>query len=419
MEASAGRAETLQKFPTHLTPPYPTTYTLELTASCNHQCIGCGNVFSRQRQQMPATFWEKVLHRIKDSVKRLRITGGECTLHPDFKEILQAVDQLSIPFVVFTNGNWVDPQRIIQCFTSCEHLEGLLVSLHGHDRASHERFVQCDTFDVVIRNIRQAVETGIYVETNTILLKSNIAFIKAIVAQNIALGVKSVAFSRYYGRALPSLELSPDELYSALVQIENLRKKEPRVVFNNCVPFCFTSDLDLPTKGCTSGFSHCTIDPWGDARPCTHSPLILGNVLEHDIKDIWNGEPINRWRNLVPEDCIKCAAFDLCRGGCRATAYHRQLSRDPLVRSPIKVLPTVSTRLSLFRHTCPIPNYTLQEDKSGIRLINNNHRVSISKKALPILQMIDGQTSLVEIQTQFGNVAIDFVGTLMLKGLVK
>ncbi len=368
---------------------------------------------------MPASFWKAVLDRIEDSVESLRVTGGECTLHPDFEEILQAIDGLAVPFVVFTNGNWDNPGLTVQKLARCEHLEGILVSLHGHDKTSHERFVRCNTFDVVTDNIQRAVDAGIRVGTNTILLNSTVAHIQEIVRQSTSLGVASVAFSRYYGRALPQLELSPDEFHDALAKVAALRKMEPRVVFNNCVPLCFTSDLDLPTKGCTSGFTHCTIDPWGNARPCTHSPVLLGNVLECDIADIWMAEPLHRWRNLVPEDCIDCAAFGQCRGGCRATAYHRKLPRDPLMLLPMETSPAVFTRLTLFRHACPTPDYTLREGESCVYLINCNHQIAVSNKALPVLQLLDGQTSLAEIQARFGDVAVDFVGTLMLKGMLR
>jgi radical SAM protein with 4Fe4S-binding SPASM domain len=376
-------------------------------------------VFASQARPRASVSWPAILERIRGTAERLRITGGECTLHPDFPEILQAADRLAIPFVVFTNGNWDHPDATIRAFARNDHLEGLLVSLHGHDGPSHRAYVQCDTFERVTGSIRGAVEAGVRVTTNTVLLRSNVDHLEEIVERSLALGASAAAFSRYYGRTLPDLELAPDELYAALERIARLRRSEPRVLLNNCVPLCFAAGLDLPTRGCTSGFTHCTIDPWGDARPCTHSPFGLGSVLQRDIVEIWSDAPLRRWRDLVPDLCRGCGAFGQCRGGCRATAYQRGVPQDPLIRAPIEGAQSARIQVSLFRHLCPVPDYTVRRDSFGAYLINRSHQVAVSDKALPILQAIDGKTSLAQIQAQFGQAALDFIGTLMLGGLVK
>jgi radical SAM protein with 4Fe4S-binding SPASM domain len=404
--------------PSHLLPQRPTTYTLELTAACNHKCVGCGNVFPRQLKHMSGATWTKLLDDLKTDVVSLRITGGECTLHPDFEEIIRAVDQLGVPYVIFTNGCWRKPDEIIQLFAGCNNLDGLLISLHGKDAESYRAFVVTDSFNEVIQNIRRAAESGVRVGTNTILLRSNKDTIEETTQLSFSLGAASAAFSRYYGQAIPELELTEVELREAMTQIERLHKTEPRILFNNCIPTCFV-DVDLPTKGCTSGFTHCTIDPLGNVRPCTHSPFVLGSLLTQDIAKIWDSEPLWEWRNLIPGTCLGCSAFSQCRGGCRATAYHQRQAQDPLIDSPLNSPSTPSTQpLKLSRHARPIPNYKLRHENFGLYLINRNRHISVSTLALPILEMLNGQTTLEEITTQLGQTALDFVGTLILNGLV-
>lgn len=414
------RLEWMEKsLPPHLTPRRPTTYTLELTAACNHSCIGCGNVFSRELGFMRGTTWIRLLNDLKSDIVSLRMTGGECTLHPDFKDIVYEIDQLDVPFVVLTNGNWHEPDRVLQLSSDCKNLDGVLVSLHGKDSHSHSAFVVTDSFSIVTRNIQRATDAGIKVGTNTILLKSNIEDIEQIAELSFRLGATSAAFSRYYGKPIPGLELSEAELHEAIARIATLRKQEPRIVFNNCVPMCFSHDIDMPTKGCTSGFTHCTIDPAGNVRPCTHSPVMLGSLFEQDIAEIWDSEPLWEWRNLISEACTTCGVFSQCRGGCRATAHHRGQIQDPLIRSPFDRLTAPRQALNLYQHACPIPNFTLRQDDFGFYIINRNRHICLSNKAMPILEMLDGNTTLEEIQTQIGQVAVDFVGTLALNGLVE
>lgn len=405
--------------PPHLTPERPTTYTLELIAACNHQCVGCGNVFSRQMKFMPGAVWRRILHELRADIVSLRITGGECTLHPDFKAIIDTCDQLGIPFVVFTNGRWRRADEILALFAGCKNLDGLLISLHGHDPATYSAFVVTDSFDIVTRHIRQASAAGIRVGTNTILLRSNVEHIERIANLSFSLGAASAAFSRYYGAPLPGLELTQDELREAMARVAALRVHEPRIVFNNCVPMCF-SDVDIPTKGCTSGFTHCTIDPLGNVRPCTHSPFMLGNLLDQDIMTIWDSTPLWQWRDLIPPACTSCGVFTRCRGGCRATAYHQGLTQDPLITAPLAdpIDPPLET-LSLYRHAHPVPHYTLRHDQFGVYLINRNRHIAVAKAALPILDALDGQTTLADLRLRFGQVALDFVGSLILSGVVQ
>lgn len=404
--------------PPHLCPSVPTVYTLELIAECNHKCIGCGNVFSRHLEFLGVEAWERIIERLKPNIYSVRITGGECTLHPDFAQIIRCVDDLGVPFVIFTNGRWVNPDATIELFASCDNLDGLLISLHGKDAHSYRAFVVTDSFDIVVKNIRQATEAGIRVETNTILLRSNHEDLEEIAELGFSLGAQSVAFSRYYGNPLPGLQLTKSELKQAMQKISEMRNRDERIVFNNCVPMCFT-DINIPTKGCTSGFTHCTIDPCGNVRPCTHAPVVLGNIFEQSIEEIWQSETLQLWREFIPSECYDCALFDGCRGGCRATAYLLGVSKDPLIRGPIKRKPTTEpVRIRLFEGAKPVWNCAMKEDNEGYFLINRSRHVLVSQRAEPLLKAVDRGSTLYQIQERFGNVGLNFVGTLYKMGLL-
>lgn len=410
----------MRHLPEFLTPEYPSTYTLEITSACNHKCIGCGNVFPHNSIYMAAQKWIHILDLLRPHIHSVRVTGGECTLHPEFSQIIQAVDQLDIEFVVFTNGNWKKPERIIELLAGCKNLKGLLISLQGYDTDSSKAFVTANSFESVTRNIQKSVADGISVSTNTVLSKLNFWQIDKIVKLGLSLGVSSVAFSRYYGIPRTDLELSPKELYLTILHIASLHKRDQRIVFNNCVPYCFIKETSLPMKGCTSGFTHCTLDPAGNVRPCTHSPIILGNILEESISTIWQSDTLRKWRAIVPHACSRCSAFSLCRGGCRATAYQQGLTKDPLIRKPIKGSCDVLVQnIELYRYLRPRPEFKLVRRKSGIYIKNKNQRLSISEQALPILDLLDGIRTLDDVESSFGQLGIDFVGTLYLSGMVQ
>lgn len=422
LESSDSQAQSARRqvLPPSLTPRRPTTYTFELTTACNHRCVGCGNVFSHNSPFMSGERWLNLIDLLKDDLVSLRVTGGECTLHPDFEAIIDGIDNLSVPFVVFTNGNWHKPDEIIKLLSRCKNLTGILVSLHGHDRATYRNFVGVDSFDQVTANIRQAARAGIRVGTNTLLLRSTVEHIATILRLGLSLGAESVAFSRHYGRPMAeNLNLDDETFKKALLEILARQKHEPRLVINNCIPLCFLGS-EIPAKGCTSGFTHCTIDPLGNARPCTHTPLTLGNLFEQSISDIWASEKIEEWRDYIPEGCINCQAFHLCRGGCRATAYHQNLPQDPLIGEPITRPMSPSTLpVKLYRHAHLKTNYQIRREAFGSYLINDGFLLPVSLQADPILESLAQSITVLEVRERFGQVGLDFVGTLVLHGLIE
>lgn len=417
--ADQGSFDREARLPRHLTPVTPTTYTLELTPACNQSCAGCGSVLSPKRRIMRAEQWRTLLARLRPELLSVRITGGECTLHPDFAEILCAVDHLDVPFAVFTNAVWEKPPEIMQLLARRKNLIGLLVSLHGHDARTHAVFSRARNFDAIIDNVRRVSAAGVRVSTNTVLLRSNVKHLSEIIELSLSLGATSVAFSRYYGGPLPDLELSTPDFQEALQWIAEQQRRDPRVIFNNCVPFCST-DSQMPiTKGCTSGFTHCTLDPLGNVRPCTHVPIVLGSIWKQTIAEIWDSERLRDWRQRVPKECIGCAAFGQCRGGCRAMALARNLRADPLMRQPrcTGTLPAIQN-VTLARNMRLAPNYALRSHSSGLYLVNCEGYIAVTEKARPILARIEQRVTISEIQQGFGQGGIDFVGRLIRDGLV-
>ena len=320
----------------------------ELTPVCNNACVGCGNVFAGNRSPEPlsAQEWCAVLDRIAPSTTWLKITGGEPTLHPDFDEIIEHVAALGIPFTLFTNGRWLEPERLVHFLAGISQLDGLLVSLHGARAQSHEAFTCTPgSLDETVANIRLAVDAGLKVTTSTVLTRYSCPEIEDIVALGQELGADHAAFQRFIGAALPEIEPSELELQRAVGAIENIANGESRiggngrgpkgngklVRFGTPIPHCFAANSSF---GCLAGIAQATIDPWGNVRPCNHAPLICGNLLTQSLEEIWHSAAMEAWRGMIPEECRGCEEFDVCRGGCRAIAMLRGLQGDPLMTVP-------------------------------------------------------------------------------------
>jgi radical SAM protein with 4Fe4S-binding SPASM domain len=404
--------------PRYLQPPIPSVFTLEITQRCQHHCVGCGNVFAHKRQEMDDTNWAAILERLHPHIKALRVTGGEPTLHGQFGRMMELVDSVGVPFVVFTNGNWADPQATIQILGGCANLRGILISLHGADPAGYLKFTGVDAFAAVTENIRQAAVAGLRVATNTLLLTTTFQRIAGIVDLVTSLGAATISFGRYYGRTLPDLSLTASQLRTALVQIANLRRQAPGVMLSNCVPACFLPGVDFGERGCTSGFTHCTIGPEGDVRPCTHTPLILGHIQDNDIEELWQSPKLDEWRQRIPAPCLTCTALSSCRGGCRATAQQTGLSCDPLMTTPLaepRSVPIVELAVDQRpRLVCSV-----ESTQYGYTLNGAGHFVTLSHHSRSILQALDGHLSVGQLYDRFGSTGLQLVGSLLQKRLVE
>ncbi len=351
----------------------------------------------------------------------LKLTGGEPTLHPEFADIILDIAEMGIAFTLFTNARWPNPQTIIGLLKSTPQCGGLLVSLHGPDAVTHEAFTNTPgSFEETCENIRRATAAGLRVHTSTVLTRYNCDRVHQIAALSQSLGAQWAVFNRYLGRAMPDLEPDEDQLRCAVHGIEALRRSAVgdwrlafSVKYGNCIPQCF---VPSSSTGCWAGVAYCTIDPCGNLRPCNHSPLVAGNVLDEPLEVIWHSEAMNRWRGLLREGCKTCAELETCHGGCRALVELR--GQDPLIRQPIQDQSRQPVELTLYEKSRPKINCTVRAESFGYALVRGTRIVPVTAQARSVLDILDGRRTLQQIRDDLGQEALDFVGTLYQRGLI-
>jgi AdoMet-dependent heme synthase len=322
---------------------FPTIYSLELTPWCNSRCAGCSNVFVARgplrhcspppspdtSPPLTAEQWERIIATIAPHARRIKITGGEPTAHPQLEPILASIHRRGIPFTLFTNGLWTQPERIIDLLKKLPEGAGLLISLHGADAATHEAFTGVrGSFAQTLRSIEQAARVGNVVHTNTVLTRHNYFQIEAIARLSQSLGTTGAVFNRYIGSPFaPPLAPEPADLLRAIATITRLNRAGIPTRVGTALPLCFAR---TSAAGCLAGIASCTIDPWGNMRPCNHMPQTTGNILTGSLTAAWHSRAMASWRSLAPNQCRACTAFATCRGGCLAEAVLRGAAGDPL-----------------------------------------------------------------------------------------
>ncbi len=371
-------------------------------------------------QHMTVEQVNRIAARIADFVEMLRITGGEPTLSPVFQEVLRIVDGLNRPLVLFTNAAWRHPRAIIDSLGACRNLDGILVSLHGHNASAYQAFTQSNYFEQVLENIRAASRAGIVVNTNTILTRHNIGHLEELRDLVLASGAQVAAFSRYYGKPVPGVTDLPGESYRyALELIDAWRREGIPVKFNNNLPMCLGG---VQTQACPAGDTHCTIDPWGKVRLCNHLPGPVGDLLTQSIAEIWRSPVLDAWRRQTPEICQGCAALDQCRAGCRAHARANNLVADPLACQPYSHQPEIQPPIHhrLLPDSIVKPCFSARQEAFGYVLIQRSQTIKMGPDARPLIERLSaGQATLASIGQEFGPHALNFIGLLYDRRMVE
>jgi radical SAM protein with 4Fe4S-binding SPASM domain len=396
----------------------PSVYTLELTSACNNRCPGCSNVYAADRPPAlkSARDWTNLLTTILPDAVQVRLSGGEPTLHPEFFAILGDVVSSGANVTIFTNGRWHNPARFVASLREWRDSVGLLVSLHGATATSHESFTKVPgSFQETVDNVRLVIENHISVMLSSIITHHSWNEVQAVVNLAQQLGVQGVAFNRYLGEPLPGIEPTVDEMRIALETIQNLAATDVRVKYGIGIPQCFEINN---SEGCLAGVAYVTIDPWGNVRPCNHSPTIIGSLHEHSMHDLWHSDEINAWRALMPAECTTCAAYSVCHGGCRAVQELRADRRDPLRGEPLtEYLPPQEIK-ELPASLRPRRNFRIREEEFGYALLGQGHVIPVAREAWQVVNACDGAMSFAELAAQFGQPGLDLLGELWELGML-
>jgi len=397
----------------------PAIYALELTPACNNHCPGCSNLYASDRgpAEMPASEWEELLAAFAPEAVQIRLSGGEPTLHPEFFRILEAATSHDAWVTIFTNGRWSTPMEFVTQLRGWPHLSGLLISLHGARATSHEAFSRVDgSFSRTIANIQLAVENDITVALSTIITHQNWNELEAVVDLGRQLSVQHIAFNRYLGKPLPGIEPTIDELHAAVERIEALIKAGAPVKHGICVPQCFISNA---SEGCLAGVAYVSVDPWGNVRPCAHSPTVIGSLQEDSMIDLWHSESMQEWRNLMPAECKSCAAYSVCHGGCRAMQELRSNGRDPLRQEALLDYSRTQAVRELPSDARPRATLRVRAESFGYALLGQGQVMPVRAEARPVIEACDGTASLAQLVTRFGQSAVDLLGELWELGMLE
>ena len=174
---------------------------LELTNICNLHCSYCARD-DDALYHAPANFFSvELLRRIIRSAKHpscgfnsVSFTGGEVTIHPQFKEIVETVREEGWQFGFVTNG-WHFERVYPTLLANRDALHMVAFSLDGPTRETHDRWRGEGSFVRVMRAITRCYMKGIPFLIKTGIRRDTIPLLEQFALLAARLGAQAIHFS--------------------------------------------------------------------------------------------------------------------------------------------------------------------------------------------------------------------------------
>lgn len=171
---------------------FPRRIYFQITRRCNLLCPYCFIKADNKQKDLPLDAIMNIIPYLgKMGLMEIRLTGGEPTLHKDFKTIVKAFRDNKIYVSVATNGMW--SREILDFFCESPDL-WLIISIDGNEE-THNKY-RYNTYQKIVRNLKILREKNpnIRIRFNTVLTKETIETLEESFALANKLAVESITF---------------------------------------------------------------------------------------------------------------------------------------------------------------------------------------------------------------------------------
>lgn len=278
-----------------LVPKPPYQFTIEPTNLCDQRCQVCptGNKTLRRRKgMMKLDDFKKIIDKIHTYTNSIYFYFmGEPFLNPDSYEMIKYAKEHKIKVISCTNGNYINPQKLIESGIDEIHFQ-----IDGISRDTLGRYRIGAQPDKIISNIQQTVLENKKQKGKTrivlgfIVMKHNEHELPRVKEFAKRIGIKNISFEPAYVKNIQQAnELLPINKKYCQFDKKALTKGKlfikPRYK-NHCHLLWTTAVI--------------TID--GDVVPCcfdTEAHYSMGNILHERFEDIWNNEKYISFRKTI------------------------------------------------------------------------------------------------------------------------
>lgn len=306
---------------------YPAHATFEIIETCNFACDHC-YYSSAPWKTGKIEFADavRVMDRLRSNGARvIELTGGECTIHPEFLDILAAASERFDMVAVITNGYRIGTNEAFAAKVCATPNLIAQVSIDGLDER-HDTFRKHrKAFESAVSAVRRLVAAGKLVRIASAISEATLDDVAGLYELGKSLGVAKHEFSPVaaLGRGCNVTDAAHGSQRLVHQINERLAALQDYVPTYAEVPTLATG-YELP-RNCGAGWRTFAIDYNGEVRACNFSreSKKFGNILDDDYSSIF-GQRANFLFHNAPSpggrDCLGCDYYHYCRG-CFVKAF--------------------------------------------------------------------------------------------------
>ena len=303
-----------------------------ISESCNLKCLHC-----YQEGHLPVSLNSEQLLDILNQYRHLlrelgtkghiNITGGEPLCSPHFFKLLEEfkTDRDLYSFSILTNGTLITDE--IAKKIASYGPEYVQVSLEG-GKKTNDYIRGKGVYTRVARAVKLLKKYNIYVSLSFTATALNYKELPKVVKFAKKYGVDTVWSDRYIPLNTQKDNLSMDkeqtkEYLDIITKASfELRRQgcKTEVALYRALQFLKTNNLPY---SCTAGKTLLTVMENGDLVPCRRMPIVVGNLLENNMLDLYENSNIMKMlrRDTTPDDCEDCDYSAFCKGGLKCLTY--------------------------------------------------------------------------------------------------
>ncbi len=304
---------------------------IELTERCNNDCIHCcinlpaADKKAKDREMTTEKIKELLVQAERLGCMRVRFTGGEPLLRPDFEELYVFARKLGMKVLVFTNARLITP-AIADLFVRIPPLVTIEITSYGMHEESCEAVTRMPgSFKQYRHGVDLLTERGIPFIMKSALLPQNKHEINEFETwtESIPWMTKKPTYSMFFDLR----NRSDDEEKNALIKSVRSSAEEGLAILTREAHKFRKNTKEFASKfmgppgnslfGCGAGCGMC-IDAYGRAQPCMglRTPELTYDTEEYSIESILDRfKALREMRAENPEYLRRCSVCFL-KGLC-------------------------------------------------------------------------------------------------------